>query len=181
MNGESEGTNLTFGKIVLLVILAIAGFFIIKGVLKGDGSGSGLFSNNDCPTQLEHHVPKTRLRGVGTTMTAVRCAGNLDEAGNRKPYAAVTVVVNGKTNDGSKVSNIQTLTRLQKKVQAGKWQNVPASDTQDSGLSTDHDKVGYKRVVTWNVRHVTSRIRVTVTLTTNKARPSRASHIFRLP
>jgi hypothetical protein len=180
MNGEGEGNNLTVGKIVLLVILAIAGFFIIKGLLKGDGSSGGLFSNNDCPTNLEHHVPKEQLKGVGTTMTAVRCAGNFDASGNKKPYSAVTIVVNGKTNDGSKVLGIKAVARLQRRMQ-GAWQNVPPSDAQDSGLNFDGKNAGYKRVVTWNVRHVTSRIRVTVTLTTDKGRPSRASHVFRLP
>jgi hypothetical protein len=180
MNGESEGKNLTFGKIVLIAILVIVAFFILKGLFKGSGNGGGLLSSNDCPTNLEHHVPKEQLKGVSTTMTAVRCAGNFDDAGNKKPYAAVTVMVNGKTNDGSKVRGIQTIARLQKKLQ-GAWHNVLPSDVQDSGLNSSGDKVGYKRVVTWYVRHMTSRLRVTVTLTTDKGPPTRASHIFRLP
>jgi hypothetical protein len=180
MNGENEGTNLSFGKVVLIAVLVIAGLFILKGLFKGSGNGGGLLSSNDCPTNLEHHVPKEQFKGVSTTMTAVRCAGNLDDAGNKRPYAAVTVVVNGKTNDGSKIRGIQTVARLQKKMK-GAWHNVPASDAQDSGLNSEGNKVGYKRVVTWHVRHVTSRLRVTVTLTTDKGRPSRASHVFRFP
>jgi hypothetical protein len=181
MNGEGEGNHLTFGKIILIGALAIAGIFIVKGLFKGDSGGGGLFSSNDCTTELHHKVPKTQLKGVGTNMTASRCAGTFDDNGNKKSYVEVSVVVNGKTDDSSVVQNVNIGSRLEKKSSGKGWQVVRPSDVKESELSTDVNKVGYTKTVRWNIRHIPARVLVSVTVKTNKGHPVHARHFFSLP
>jgi hypothetical protein len=182
MNGEGEGTNWSVGKVVLVGFALIAALFLMKGLFKDSGNGGGLLSTNDCPTSLTYHIPKEQLKGVGATMTVVRCSGTLDDSGSKRPYVEISVVVNGKTNDASSVRGVQVLESLTKKTGAdSRWERVPPRDKKDPGPTLKNAEVGYEKHVRWYIRHVPTRVTATIAMKTDMGSPKRVSHVFRLP
>jgi hypothetical protein len=184
MGPDPDTNKMTPGGIALAVVVLLLGFFLVlKPLLKSNGSSGGQLGGGGCSTSLKYNVPKSQLQGVGSTMTAQRCSGSYDQNGHLRSYVEATVVVNGKTADGSNVVGLKEKMGLQKRSVAGEWQHVPASDVpKDSGVSTNGSFVAYERHVRWQIRHVPARVVIVVKLKTdgNKlARP--AKHVFSIP
>jgi hypothetical protein len=184
MGPDPDSNRISPGRIVIAIVILIVGYLlIVKPLLKGDGSSGGLLGGGGCSTSLEYKVPKSQLNGVGTTMTARRCSGSYDQNGHQRSYVEATIVVNGKTEDGSNVKALKEQMSLQKRSAAGEWQHVPATDIpKDSGVSTDGSSVAYERHVRWQMRHVPARVVIVIKLKTDGSKPAQpAKHIFSIP